>query len=292
MLVTGVTGFVGQILAAQLREHGARVSGVATQATPVEGVDVHEHDLRRHPLDIDGVDDVVHLAGLAAVGPSFDDPQLYISSNSAMMTNIGEPILNSSQDCRVLVVSSGAVYGAGDGAPLAEETSLSFGSPYAVSKALVENQAAYYRARGLSMTVARPFNHIGPGQREGFIVPDLAQKLCDLEPGEVLRAGSLDAQRDYTDVREVAAAYVRLLECETPRHAVYNVASGVSRSGWDVLDQLVEVMGIPRPEVEVTEARALDPSVVTGDATRLREETSWEPEIAFETSISDFVASM
>ncbi|BAJ73895.1 nucleoside-diphosphate-sugar epimerase [Microbacterium testaceum StLB037] len=292
VLVTGVTGFVGQILAAQLREHGARVSGVATQATPVEGVDVREHDLRRHPLDIDGVDDVVHLAGLAAVGPSFDDPQLYISANSAMMTNVGEPILNSSQDCRVLVVSSGAVYGAGDVSPLAEDAALSFGSPYAVSKVLVENQAAYYRERGLPMTVARPFNHIGPGQREGFIVPDLAQKLCDLEPGEVLRAGSLDAQRDYTDVRDVAAAYVRLLECDTPRHAVYNVASGVSRSGWDVLDQLVEVLGIPRPEVEIAEVRALDPSVVTGDATRLREETSWVPEIEFETSISDFVASM
>lgn len=292
VLVTGVTGFVGQILAAQLRARGARVSGVATQATPIEGVEVREHDLRLHPLDVNGVDDVVHLAGLSAVGPSFDDPQLYISANSAMMTNVGEPILNSSRDCRVLVVSSGAVYGAGDGLLLSEDRPLSFGSPYAVSKVLVENQAAYYRQRGLFMTVARPFNHIGPGQRGGFIVPDLARKLVDLEPNGILRAGSLDARRDYTDVRDVAAAYVRLLECERLEYAVYNVASGVSRSGWEVLDQLTHVLGIPRPEVETREVRALDPSSVAGDATRLREETAWAPEISFSTSITDFVASM
>lgn len=292
VLVTGVTGFVGRILAAQLCARGARVSGVAMRATPIEGVEVKEHDLRQHPLEVDGVDDVIHLAGLAAVGPSFDDPQLYISANSAMMTNVGEPILSSSRACRVLVVSSGAVYGAGDGAPLHEDAAFSFGSPYAVSKVLVENQAAYYRQRGLSMTVARPFNHIGPGQRGGFIVPDLARKLIALEPGEVLRAGSLDARRDYTDVRDVAAAYVKLLELERPKFAVYNVASGESRSGWEVLRQLTEVLGIPLPDVATTESRALDPSAVTGDATRIHEETLWAPEIPFATSISDFVATM
>lgn len=291
VLVTGVTGFVGRILAAQLIERGAKVTGVATQVESVPGVDVRAHDLASLPIDPDGIDDVIHLAGLAAVGPSFDDPQRYLSANSAMMTNVAEPLLRSGRECRVVVVSSGAVYGAGDGMPLTEDAPMVFGSPYAVSKVLVENQAAYYRSRGLSTVVARPFNHIGPGQRTGFIVPDLALRLRELPAGAVLQAGNLDARRDYTDVRDVAAAYVRLLEADEPAHAVYNVASGVSRSGWDVLDHLIVALGVNRPEVETAVSRAFDPSVVVGDAGRLREETGWAPTVSFEKSIADYVAS-
>lgn len=291
VLVTGVTGFVGRVLAARLQERGAVVSGVASQMSPVPGVDVREIDLRTDEIDVRDVDDVVHLAGLAAVGPSFDNPQLYISANSAMMTNVSEPLLRHGNPGRLIVVSSGAVYGAGDGSPLSEAAPEVFGSPYVVSKVLVENQAAYYRGRGLRTVVVRPFNHIGPGQRPGFIVPDLAVKLKSLSRDRPLAAGNLDARRDYTDVRDVVEAYVRLLESDHLTSDLYNVASGVSRSGWDVLDELLAGLHLEKPTVETAASRAYDPSIVVGDAGRLRRETGWSPTFSFSSSIRDFLSA-
>jgi GDP-4-dehydro-6-deoxy-D-mannose reductase len=286
IVISGASGFVGT--------HAVRI--LAAAGYEVVPVSADECDLTKGWPPLDRVDGVLHLAGLAAVAPSFDDPQRYLEVNSSMVTHLGEALLrrtgatSGGRSPRVVVVSSGALYGPST-TPLSEDSPLYLSSPYAVSKALVESQCHYYRNRGLDVIIARPFNHIGPGQGPGFIVPDLVAKLRALKPGEDLIAGNLESSRDYTDVRDVVRAYQLLLELAGPGHIVFNVASGVSRTGRALLEVMCEELGIAVPAVDMSIRRMLDPDSVSADASRLVAATGWRPTIPFRDSISDFVAT-
>lgn len=300
LVITGAEGFVGRHLAAIARERGHRVVGITR--TPIDPADdlndlLDEKvaaDLTEGWPDVDG-DAIVHLAGLAAVGASFEQPQRYIETGSAIVTHMCESLLRSpGRVRRVVAVSSGAVYASGPaGAPLDESAPTAVTSPYVVSKLLVESQFAYYASRGLDVAVARPFNHIGPGQSQGFLVPDLIAKLRQLAPGEPLAVGDLGTARDYTDVRDVAQAYLDLLFVPRHEQLIYNIASGTARTGRQILDEIADALGIPVPEVVVDESRIRpgDARLIVGDASRLTRETGWRPQIPFAQSIRDAVAA-
>jgi GDP-4-dehydro-6-deoxy-D-mannose reductase len=233
------------------------------------------------------------LAGLAAVGPSFTQPQRYLSVNSAIMTRMSEALLAERSAARMVVVSSGSVYAAPEPDASVSETSPTVpGSPYAVAKLLVESQAGYYARRGLDTVVARPFNHIGPGQGPGFLVPDLTASLRALPQGDTLAVGNLAAARDYTDVRDVARAYLTLAFAPAHRHALYNVATGTAHTGLEVLDAIAHALGRPLPDLAVDPARLRpdDPARIVGDAARLRDEFDWHPTIDYRESISQYVS--
>lgn len=295
--VTGATGFVGKALVEHLADSGYRVIGVSERQEPPSNItesldDYVCADLTRGWPDIGPFTGLVHLAGLAAVQPSFGRPQQYLNVNSSMVTHLFEHLLRAAWTGRAIIVSSGAVYGsvcATDGSGLDEYSNPSATSPYVVSKLLVETQVEYYRRQGIEALVARPFNHIGPGQDRGFIVPDLFAKVVDAKPGERISVGNLDSSRDYTDVRDIVRAYRILLELGDPRDATYNVCSGTARSGREVLDAICNALGTPTPSTQTDTERTIDPHVIVGSATRLRSETGWQPTIRFQKSIDDFV---
>lgn len=298
-IVTGANGFVGQHLVEELTGSGHSVIAIGRDNTPVDSIaeSVQSYirgDLRQAWPSIEAdVDAVIHLAGLAAVGPSFDNPQTYITENSSMVTNMCEYYLKQDKKPRIVIVSSGAVYDSSQPMPIAESSPVAFGSPYAISKVLNENQAAYYSSRGLDCVVMRPFNHIGPGQLPGFIVPDIAKKIQErTSQDEPITVGNLSSKRDYTDVRDVARAY-RLVATspEKPRNLIYNVCSGASYSGRDVLDLTAKALEVPLPAVSVDQSllRPNDTPDIRGDNSALSEEFDWKPEYNFEQSISDFV---
>lgn len=299
LVVTGVGGFVGAHLAREATLAGRSVFGIGRADTaPADLVDVLDGyagvDLRtRWPEAAPPDADVVHLAGRSAVGASFESPQDYIADNSAITTVVCEAALRSSGAGRIVAVSSGAVYDASRaGAGVDESAPLGFTSPHAVSKVLVENQIAYYRARGLDAVVARPFNHFGPGQGAGFLVPDLARQVAELPEGAPLVAGNLNTRRDYSDVRDIARAYLALVAAPALVHEQYNVASGTARSGRDVLAAICAALGreVPPVLVDAGRLRPTDPDTIRGDASRLRGETGWRPVVPFERSIADTVA--
>lgn len=295
VVVTGATGFVGRVLVKQLRRSGYEVIGVSERSDPPQDIsplllDYVAVDMASEWPKIGPFDGLVHLAGLAAVGPSFEQPQRYINVNSAMITNMFERLVADGWCGRAVVVSSGAVYAdpvescaVGEGHP------VSATSPYAVSKLLVERQVEYYRHRGVDALIARPFNHLGPGQDRGFLVPDLADKMAEADRGDPITVGNLDSRRDYTDVRDVVAAYEDLLQLRTPQFELYNICSGVALSGWEMLTTLCKVANRKVPPVVVSQTRAIDPSSITGSYDRLSSETGWHPTVDIEQSISDFL---
>lgn len=301
IVITGVNGFVGKHLVRELINHGHTVVGIGREEHPHEEISellgfYYAADLSQlWPKTHEQIDAVIHLAGLAAVGPSFSQPQSYINLNSAMVTHLCEAYVKDEVRPRVLIISSGAVYDSSGPMPMSESSSVTFGSPYAVSKVLVENQAAYYRSRGLECVVARPFNHIGPGQLSGFLLPDLYKKLIDrTNEDESILVGNLTTKRDYTDVRDVVRAY-RMLATETkiPEHLVYNICSGVSHSGTDILDCITRAMDIPTVQTKIDQSlvRPNDIMDIRGDNTRLIVEYGWSPEYSLDQTVSDFVAS-
>lgn len=298
VLVSGSNGFVGSHLVRELRDAGHVVVGAGGRepdATTAEYLDDFVSvDLAREWPAFPAVDAVVHLAALSAVGPSFDEPQRYLSTNSAMVSHLGQHLLEESPRTRVLLVSTGAVYDPRQPMPIDESGRLGFTSPYALSKVLTEQQAAYYRSRGLRFVVARPFNHIGPGQRPGFLLPDLYQQLRGVRlSGGSMVVGDLETERDYTDVRDVVRAYRLLLERRDIVDGTFNVCSERAVSGRELLGHLTRAMAVADVDVQVDPARLRpgDPRRIVGDASAVRSAVRWSPRYSLEQTVRDFVSS-
>ena len=299
LAITGANGFVGSHLAALAQEAGHTVIGIGREPSPDDSV---ARSLDRYlsadlyqtwPLT-EEVDAIVHLAGLAAVGPSFREPQRYISINSGIITRMGETLLAEGRRPRIVVVSSGAVYAPpANATPVTESSPVTYTSPYVVAKLLVESQARYYATRGLDTVIVRPFNHIGPGQSHGFLIPDLISAVRDIAEDDSIAVGNLDTARDFTDVRDVARAYLELAFAPDHEHDVYNVATGSARTGRDALTAIARALGraVPRTSVDLARLRPNDPPVIIGDSTRLRDEYGWTPTVPWAHSIADRVGN-
>lgn len=298
ILVTGINGFVGQHLARELKAQGHTVIGTGTAARVnpslaavtdqyVGNCDLtKKDDVKKLPLK--DIDAVVNLAGLSQMGASFVNKDAYIHTNVVVHTIIGELLLEINKEVRVVSVSSGAVYDPNQPMPLSETSRLNEQtSPYAQSKINMEKAMLDYRRQGLDVVIARPFNHVGPGQKGGFLIPDLAKGL---KTEKVLTVGNLTTERDYTDVRDVAKAYVLLATQPNLKHGIYNVCSGHSTSGQKILELLKTALGKEKTEVVVDKSRFRpnDFQHHLGDNTRIKEDTGWQPSIPLAQTIKDF----
>jgi GDP-4-dehydro-6-deoxy-D-mannose reductase len=143
------------------------------------------------------------------------------------------------------------------------------------------------------VVVVRPFNHIGPGQSPNFFVPALAKRIVDARRSgaQALRVGTLTTRRDFTDVRDVVAAY-RLLMEQGVLGEVYNVCSGRDVAMSEVAARLLELAGADLAlETDPELVRPVDVPVLRGDAGKLRDATGWEPVIPLATTLADVLAS-
>lgn len=303
ILITGINGFVGQHLARELHNQGIAAVGTATEAANPAIADLLEGfvacDLTSAEsvaqIDFSNVDAVIHLAALSSQGMSFDQPQRFIADNSAMVINVYERILAQKLDKnpRVIMVSSGAVYDSDQPMPITEASKLTHGSPYVISKLLSENLADYYKKRGIDSIVVRPMNHTGPGQGPGFILPDMTKQLKELGPDGTLKVGNIKTRRDYTDVRDVAKAYVTLATMPEVKHTLYNICSGKSRSGEEIIGIIAKAMygddARVKTEVDQSRIRPNDPPEIFGSTDQLKADTGWTTTIPFEQTVKDYV---
>ena len=285
VLITGAGGFVGRHLAAALRERrpdwtldlpGA--PGVAGGLDVTDAEAVSQWIERRRP------DIVVHLAAVAAVTASVKDPRLAWRVNLDGTLNLVLALQAHAPAAHLLFVSSAEVYGDSlKGEKPVDETSLLQPvNPYAASKAAADILVRQASAAGLSATVARPFNHTGPGQSDAFVAPNFARQIARIEAGlqaPLIEVGSLDDERDFLDVADVIDAYRLLLERrgEPAARGAFNVASGVALRIGDILERLLSAAR-KRIEVRVDPGRLRSASIprVLGDASRLRT-LGWRP---------------
>ncbi len=312
VLLTGIAGFAGSHLAEYLVRHATGPDGTTPE---VHGV-IHRHDrrirhlrshLQLHRGDLRNglwVNDLVqavqphivmHLAAWSDVGGSWEQPWTTYELNILCQLNLLEALRRHAPACRTLVVTSNEVYGLlePDDLPVDEDTPFRPNTPYGVSKVAQDMMALqYWNGYRLPTLRVRSFNHIGPGQADDFAASAFARQIAEIEAGlhpPRVVVGNLDAERDFTDVRDVVRAYW-LLALRGEAGQVYNVGSGQSRSIRWLLDTL---LGLTPVAVEVTvdpaRLRPSDVPVSACDNRRLVAATGWQPEIDLETSLCDLL---
>jgi GDP-4-dehydro-6-deoxy-D-mannose reductase len=306
VLVTGAGGFVGPYLVRALAEHGHEVHGLVRAATSAERLagerlTVHNGDVLDAPAMAEIVarvrpDAVCHLAALSFVPAAERDPASAYRVNVDGTLVVLAALREHAPGARLLYVGSSDAYGAvlSDDLPIDEDVAFRPLTVYGASKAAAELTAAQWgRAYGIDVVRARPVNHTGSGQSPVFVCPALARQIADIEAGRqppVLRVGNLDPVRDLSDVRDVAAGYVALVERGMSSHA-YNLCSGVGRS----IREVVEVFrSLARVPIEVAQDAALvrrvEVPMLIGSAERAQADTGWRPAIPFERTAADLLA--
>jgi GDP-4-dehydro-6-deoxy-D-mannose reductase len=278
ILVTGAQGFVGGHLLAQLGGSGL----------PVD-VDVTDAKAVARAVAATAPAAIVHLAALSSVGASWDDAGETWRVNTVGTVNVLEAVRLETPDTRVLVASTGEVYGRADQVPTPEEAPLAPVSPYAASKAGAELACEQARRAGVDVVVTRAFQHEGPGRDERFALGSWAAQIARAEEsgGGTVRIGDLTARRDITDVRDVAHAYTLLLDPSVPA-GTYNVATGRAVEMREVLETLVGLAAGPvEVEPDPERMRPSELTIVCGDASRLRAATGWAPRIPLEQTLAD-----
>jgi GDP-4-dehydro-6-deoxy-D-mannose reductase len=233
---------------------------------------------------------VIHLA--ARVEPGDDAWNTVLRNNQLAAFRVLDSVRKRAPRARVLVASSSAVYGAvpRERNPIRETEATRPVTMYGASKAGTEAIAFAFGASGVQVTVCRPFNTIGPGGDKRSALAHWARKLLELDSAGsdgVFRCGPLNTFRDLTDVRDIARAYVGILE-HAVTEPVLNLCSGRAVEGALVLDVLFSTAGV-RPRVVSAPPRADDILFQSGDHYRLTAITGWEPSITLQQTVEDVV---
>lgn len=306
VLITGLGGFVGQHLGRLLamsgdgEVYGSVVDGELERELPLH----RDHVLACDLLDERAVTDLIdtvrprqiyHIAGIAEVGQSWDDPGPAYRVNVLGQLNLLQAVVAICPDSRVLVVGSAGEYGRvrQSECPIGEDHPLRPADPYGVSKAAQDLMAQqYYLGYGTDIVRTRSFNHIGPGQSTGFLVGRVARLVAEAEKGlrePVANFGDLSARRDFTDVRDVARAYKLLMELGEAGEA-YNVCSGTAVPVAEVVRMALELGKIPIEfRIDPERERPTDLPLLLGDNSKLRAATGWETQIPLQQSVKDAV---
>ncbi|MBF8677020.1 GDP-mannose 4,6-dehydratase [Pseudomonas fulva] len=268
-LVTGINGFTGRYMAAELRANGYEVIGTGSQ--PSAAPDYHQVDLADGPglralLAELQPDVIVHLAAIAFVGHGAADA--FYQVNLIGTRNLLEAIAacGKTPEC-VLIASSANVYGNVSEGMLDEHTPPAPANDYAVSKLAMEYMAKLWCDR-LPIVITRPFNYTGVGQAENFLLPKIVSHFQRKAPA--IELGNLDVWRDFSDVRAVVRAYRGLIEARAVGQTV-NVSSGITHSLREVIAKCSAITGHTL-DVQVNPAfvRANEVKTLCGDNARLR----------------------
>ncbi len=289
-LITGGRGFVGNWLAQHLESLGDEVVAIDQE------VEITDAAAVLAALEAAQPDAVYHLAALTHVGQSWDEPQRVYEVNILGTGALLAAARQCGSDPTVLLTSSAEVYGTVTDAsqlPLTEESPTAPLTPYAASKLASEALATQaVLGHGQRVIVARPFNHIGPGQSPNFAVAALSKRIAEAERSGAgsIKVGNLSARRDFTDVRDVVRAY-RLLVESGEAGVIYNVSSGRDVAIQDIVDGLLALAGSSVSlEVDPELVRPVEVPVLRGSNERLRAATGWEPTLPLEQTLEDVLA--
>ena len=302
VLITGATGFAGSHLVDLLLNKGQELFALVRSASRPIHPDVSAivGDLGDADSLVAAVrqvepDVIYHLGGQADVGLSWKKVALTLTINTVGTVNLLEAVVAWGGTPRIVVVTTGDMYGVQppEAMPLTEQSVPQAYHPYGVSKiAISQLVALYVRRYQLDIIEARPFNHIGPRQSLGFVVPDFASQIASIKLGRQSRkmmVGNLKAQRDFTDVRDMVRAYSLLAE-QGKAGEVYLICSGQPVAIHYLLNTLAELGGVELQfEYDSSRMRPSDTPLLYGSASKIRQHAGWQPEIHLRQSLQDIL---
>lgn len=298
IIITGGGGFVGRYLLSELQKHAnfARivVFDSHTEGLP-EGVESHVIDITNPDTYVGILDEVrpdwiAHLAAVSSIGFSIIHEDLTRTVNVFATETLIQQALKCKEDTKFLIISSADIYGQVVSHPISElpldEAHPT--NPYGKSK--LEMEHIIEERYNEHCIRVRPFPHIGPGQKKGFVTADFASQIAAIEKGKqgpVISVGNLTAQRDFTDVRDVVRAYRLLMESGLLGE-VYHVASSKAHSIQSILDMLLRMSKVSiTVEKDASRMRPSDNPVLVGSVAKLVKQTGWKAQIPLEDSLRD-----
>ncbi len=302
-VVTGAAGFAGTHLIDRLARRGAAglLEGWARSSQRPDALSADIGWRGADLLDADAVARAVrdaepaqiyHLAGASHTGASWAKPGEYLDIHVRGTHHLIEAVRRFAPRCRLLIVSSGMIYRPHD-RPVTETDALGPWSPYALSK-LAEDQLALYTAvhDQLDIVVARPFNHIGPGQASTFAASSFARQIAEIERGGVaptICVGNLDTARDICDVRDVVTAYEALMATGRTGQA-YNICRGETIVMSALLDQLIALSPVTvTREQDAARLRPNDVPYFAGSPAKIHAETGWTATTPLSRTLADLL---
>lgn len=309
VLVTGADGFIGSHLVEALVEAQANVTAlclynsfdslgwidslprsVFAQVNTVRG-DVRDAALMRRLIARQ--DTVFHLAALIAIPHSYVAASSYVETNIVGTLNVLEAARE--QDVRRVVhTSTSEVYGTAITVPIAETHPLQGQSPYSASKIGADMLAeSFARSHDMPIVILRPFNTFGPRQSERAVIPTVMRQALDPDVAAI-RVGDLTPRRDFTFVKDTAAAFMAAGASQSVDFGVpYNAGSGRAVTIADVVEIIRALTDCEKPVVqEVGRMRPPRSEVreLLADHRRFTDATGWRPKIEFSDGMALTVA--
>jgi len=307
-LVTGAAGFAGSHLLDLLVEGSGTASTAgsivawqrpganggagrhASEGVAWEAIDLLDRDAVRAAVARIKPSVVYHCAGAAHVGRAWERAESTFATNVRGTHHLLDALARANVESRVLVPSSALVYASADRA-LREDDPLVPTSPYGLSK-LAQEMLAHHAGDGVTVLVARAFNHFGPRQDPLFAASGFARRIADIEKGKwapEISVGNLEARRDLTDVRDTVRAYRLMIDKGHPGD-VFNVCSGAAITIRELLDRLIARARVPVTiRVDPARYRPNDTPLLLGDPARLRESLGWKPRIDLDRTVEDLL---
>jgi GDPmannose 4,6-dehydratase len=306
-LITGIGGQDGTYLAGQLLADGHEVVGmvrgdvhreIAGLEALRERVTLVAGDLLDPPsltaaLEAADPQVVFHLAAPSFVPASWEDPAQAMAANAGATGALLEAARRQDPAIRVVVASSGAIFGDADETPQRETTRPRPGTPYAIAKLAAHQLVGAMRERhGLHASSAIAYNHESIRRPERFVTRKVTRAAAHIAAGleDELVLGDLDAVRDWSDARDVVAGLRLMAAADEPGD--YVLASGVGRTVGDLVAAAFAVVGLDPAEHVRTDpqfVRGPEATPSVGDPTKAREQLGWRPEHTFEDLIRTMV---
>ena len=310
ILITGFSGFVARHFINRLKQEQNNYSVLGIDInTPDYSLDCSKNIsltfiqcnlLRKNELEkiiIDfSPDYILHLAAFSSVGFSWQAPDLCIKNNTEIFLNLMEILRNMKYKGKVLSVGSSEEYGnyPESKLPLKEEYALHPVSPYAVARVAQEHLSKVYAdGFGLDIVMTRSFNHVGPWQKEKFVIPSFVKQLVEIKKGvrpeKRLVTGNIDIIRDFLDVRDVVDAYFKLLK-SGKRGGVYNICSGKGQTLREIISKICNILGL---NIEIVQDEQLirpnDNKKIIGCNDKIKNEVGWQPHYSINESLKDII---
>jgi nucleoside-diphosphate-sugar epimerase len=281
--VTGLDGFTGSYARLELEQAGFEVFGLREN---VDGrareIDLLDAVAVRREVAAIAPEVVLHLAGIAFVA-HYDAEAIY-RTNVLGTRNLLDALSRLPDRPGAIVLASSAnIYGNCATGLVNESQPPAPASDYAVSKLAMEHMARLWMDR-LPITLARPFNYTGVGQSLQFVVPKIVDHFRRREP--VIELGNIQVARDFSDVRDIARCYRRLIEV-SPSGECVNLCSGQSHALAEVIAELEQLAGY-RIEIRVNPefVRASEVIRLAGDPARLQHLTQTKPAIPLRETLA------
>jgi len=297
-LVIGIDGFVGGHLKKELISNEYDVFGTSLSGNG-------ENTGKMNILDYDSVygtieaakpDIIFNMAGQASVAESWEKPKLTFDLNVGGTANILEAIKKLNKSIKLLVIGSSDQYGiiSKDKSFVDENVPLNPSTPYAISKCTQEQLALLYsNVYDMNVYLTRSFNHIGIGQKKGFVIPDIASGIADIEAKKTdrLLVGNLSASRDFSDVRDIVRAY-RMIAENGKKGTVYNVGSGKAYCIEDLMNEMIDMAKCEvKVEKDLSRIRKSDMPVISCNNKKLIDDTGWNQKYDIKTTLRDILDS-